>query len=179
MTLLAMDAMLATAGPRTRTLYELVFDNDRTELSPWAAQLFLPAFLYVGIVSTVPPPGPMRVVFGLTAFTTLWWYSITHWVADPTFLVGPIMAIPITLRWAFMVVWGTPEEDYFHLQDRATSPHHLGPLRKLKWSADLWVQWRGVGWNWKVDNVPEISSGSPSRTWVAPPSLAQDTRFLD
>ncbi|KAH7048229.1 membrane bound O-acyl transferase family-domain-containing protein [Macrophomina phaseolina] len=160
MTVLVTDAILATAGPRTRTLYELILDNDRTEIAPWVAQLFLPAFLCVGIVSIVPPPGPMRVMLGLAAFTTLWWYSVTHWFADQTFLVGPIVAVPITLRWAFMVMWGTPEEDYFHLDNRTTSPHHLGPLRKLKWSADLWVQWRGVGWNWKVDNVPESSPSS-------------------
>ncbi|KAF4310816.1 hypothetical protein GTA08_BOTSDO13750 [Botryosphaeria dothidea] len=105
-------------------------------------------------------------MIGLTAFSTMWWYAASRWAGDGSFMMGPMFAFPITLRWAFMVLRGTPELDCVQLQTTQAgkkTPVQLGLLQKLKWSMDLWCSWRGIGWNWEIQNIRKPANSSPSR----------------
>ncbi|KAH7042820.1 membrane bound O-acyl transferase family-domain-containing protein [Macrophomina phaseolina] len=144
-----MDAYTTQALERLRDLHA-----QRAPMPPLVAKLATPAVLILGIVSTLPPPGPTRVMFGLTAFTMLWGYALTHWEAGAYFFLDAILIISITFRWALMVLFGTPEEDYRQIHDTATKITGSGPLHKrifhkLKWSVELWACWRGIGWNFE------------------------------
>ncbi|GME23005.1 uncharacterized protein IFM58399_06537 [Neofusicoccum parvum] len=144
---------------------------QRTPMPPLAAKLATPAFLTVGILSTLPPPGPTRVIIGLTAFTTLWGYALTHWTAGAYFFLDAILIISITFRWALMVFAGTPEKDYRQVRETATVLTGSGPLhkrfaKKLKWTVELWVCWRGIGWNFEDKNQKKGPEQTQTRTRV-------------
>lgn len=162
----------ASATHDRHSVLELLLHKEMSDVPSWVVQLFLPAFLCVGILSLLPRPGPTRVMIGLTAFSTMWWYAASRWAGDGSFMMGPMFAFPITLRWAFMVLRGTPELDCVQLQTTQAgkkTPVQLGLLQKLKWSMDLWCSWRGIGWNWEIQNIRKPANSSPSRLWVFPP----------
>jgi hypothetical protein len=47
-------------------------------------------------------------------------------------------------------------KDTVTLPDEPTGPSANGSLlERLQWSVSLWCSTRGIGWNWKVSNVPE------------------------
>lgn len=72
--------------------------------------------------------------------------------------LNPINATLLLLHWFDFFVFHS-QDDWKRIEDR-------GVLRKnwkqrLGWSWDLSISQRGVGWNWKVKNVPE---GAPVGT---------------
>ncbi|UKZ74607.1 hypothetical protein TrVFT333_002277 [Trichoderma virens FT-333] len=136
---------------------------------PLLVELFwIPAFLAIAVFLQIPQPGPARVALGLGVFTTIWSYALTHWVAQPSFLFSPMFGFAVTVRWVYMVVLDTAEISFFLRTDDKESPLKFGLWKKLKWSADLWFSWRGVGWNWEVSNIPRPASQIASRgRWLA------------
>ncbi|KAF4259294.1 hypothetical protein CNMCM8812_002137 [Aspergillus fumigatus] len=94
--------------------------TSREEVPFWATKLLTPAFMAVAILTTIPPPGPTRVIVGMTAFTSLWLYVLTHWMAGPAFFMDAIFMISITVRWMLMCLTGAPEIDYYQNSKTAT-----------------------------------------------------------
>jgi hypothetical protein len=56
----------------------------------------------------------------MTAFTTLWLYMLTQWVAGLSSFMDAIFMISITVRWMLMFLPGTPEFDYYQTSKTAT-----------------------------------------------------------
>ncbi|KAH2125344.1 hypothetical protein KXW75_004482 [Aspergillus fumigatus] len=94
--------------------------TSREEVPFWATKLLTPTFMAVAILTTIPPPGPTRVIVGMTAFTSLWLYVLTHWMAGPAFFMDAIFMISITVRWMLMCLTGAPEIDYYQNSKTAT-----------------------------------------------------------
>ncbi|KAI9367729.1 membrane bound O-acyl transferase family-domain-containing protein [Aspergillus egyptiacus] len=141
----------------------------REAMPIWATKLLTPSFMAVAILTTLPPPGPTRVVVGLTAFTSLWLYVLTHWVAGPAFFMDSIFMISITVRWLLLFVAGTPEEDLHQTSEKGTRLTSKDAKRgtpfftKLKWSVELWSCWRGQGWNFVDQHLPKGAEQTQSR----------------
>lgn len=133
-------------------------DRDRVQIPPLAEALFVPAFFAVAVISLVPSPGPIRVVGGLNTLISMWMYAYAHWVGGVSFVIGPMLGFAIGLRWVTLVAFGSPERDFRLVSTPGNneSPVELGVWRKLKWSAELWCAWRGVGWNFADPNVPRV-----------------------
>ncbi|KAL6820003.1 membrane bound O-acyl transferase family domain-containing protein [Trichoderma camerunense] len=144
--------------------------TSKTPIPLLVELLWIPGFLAIAIFLQMPQPGPARVALGLGIFTTVWSYALTHWVAQPSFLFSPMFGFAVTVRWVYMVVLDTAEVGFFRgtSYDKEESPLKLGLWKKLKWSADLWFSWRGVGWNWEVSNIPRPVGQIASRgRWLA------------
>ncbi|PKX97313.1 putative toxin biosynthesis protein (GliH) [Aspergillus novofumigatus IBT 16806] len=147
--------------------------SSREEMPFSATKLLTPTSMAVAIVTTIPPPGPTRVVVGMTAFTTLWLYVLTHWVAGPSFFMDAIFMISITVRWMLMFLTGTPEIDYSQTSKTATKLgsasadggiiRNLTLLDKVKWSVELWSCWRGQGWNYADPHLKRGAEQTQSR----------------
>ncbi|KAF7181914.1 hypothetical protein CNMCM7691_001302 [Aspergillus felis] len=145
----------------------------REEMPFWATKLLTPTFMAVAILTTIPSPGPVRVIVGMTAFTTLWLYVLTHWVAGPSFFMDTIFMISITARWMLMFLTGTPEIDYYQTGKTATKldsasadggiPGGSILLNKVKWSVELWSCWRGQGWNFADQHLQRGAEQTQSR----------------
>lgn len=161
-----------------RGLGSIVLDfrnaNSPPEPIPsWAANLIVPTFAAVAVLTMLPPPGPTRVIVGLTAFTSLWFYVLTHWVASPAFFMNAIFMISITARWMLLVLCGTPEIDYYQTSQTGTKLQDSGPWHqqlpnKVRWSVELWSCWRGQGWNYVDEHLPKGAEQNQSRLYVFP-----------
>ncbi|BDD59928.1 hypothetical protein MPDQ_000743 [Monascus purpureus] len=147
--------------------------SSREEMPFWATKLLTPTFMAVAILTTIPSPGPMRVTVGMTAFTSLWLYVLTHWVSGPAFFMDAIFMISITVRWMLMFLTGTPEIDYYQNSKTATklgstsadggTLHGSAFLNKVKWSVELWSCWRGQGWNFADQHLRRGAEQTQSR----------------
>lgn len=141
--------------------------TSKTHIPLLVELCWIPAFLTIAIFLQIPYPGPARVALGLGVFTTIWSYALTHWVAQPSFLFSPMFGFAVTVRWVYMVVFDTAEVSFMRVteqgQGKEESPLEFGLWKKLKWSADLWFSWRGVGWNWEVSNLPRPATQIASR----------------
>jgi hypothetical protein len=155
--------------------------SAREEMPVWATKLLTPTFMAVAVLTTLPPPGPLRVIVGLTAFTSLWLHVLTHWVSGPAFFMDAIFMISITVRWLLMFVAGTPEIDYHQTTQSGTTITYTGTknssalrqlLTKVRWSVELWSCWRGQGWNFVDQHLPRGAERTQSRWYelLIPPS---------
>ncbi|QYS92759.1 MBOAT_2 domain-containing protein [Trichoderma simmonsii] len=154
--------------------------TSRTPIPLLVELLWIPGFLAIAIFLQIPQPGPARVALGLGIFTTVWSYALTHWVAQPSFLFSPMFGFAVTVRWVYMVVLDTAEVGFFRgpSSDKEESPLKFGLWKKLKWSADLWFSWRGVGWDWEVSNIPRPVGQIASRgRWLATQTGAAIANF--
>ncbi|KAL4914819.1 membrane bound O-acyl transferase family-domain-containing protein [Aspergillus aurantiobrunneus] len=146
--------------------------GPREEMPIWATKLLTPAFMAVAILTTLLPPGPIRVVVGITAFTSLWLHVLTHWVAGPAFFMDAIFMISITVRWLLLFVAGMPEIDCHQTSKSGTRliPNDTKNAtffdrfyNKAKWSVELWSCWRGQGWNFVDQHLPRGVEHTQSR----------------
>ncbi|KAG2418667.1 hypothetical protein HFD88_001768 [Aspergillus terreus] len=147
--------------------------SSREQMPFWATKLLTPIFMAVAILTTIPSPGPMRVVVGMSALTSLWLYVLTHWVSGPAFFMDAIFMISITVRWVLMFLTGTPEIDYYQNGKTATklgstsadgeTLHGSAFLNKAKWSVELWSCWRGQGWNFADQHLRRGAEQTQSR----------------
>ncbi|KAL2802347.1 membrane bound O-acyl transferase family-domain-containing protein [Aspergillus granulosus] len=146
--------------------------SAREEMPAWATKLLTPTFMAVAVLTTLPPAGPVRVIVGLTAFTSLWLHVLTHWVSGPAFFMDAIFMISITVRWLLMFLAATPEIDYHQTTRSGTTLTYMGTkdsnvfrrvLTKMRWSVELWSCWRGQGWNFVDQHLPRGAEQKQSR----------------
>lgn len=64
----------------------------------------------------------------------------------------PIQGTLVLVCWLDFFVLHSPN-DFYRLKDKEKPPQTA--LGRLGWHADLCTAMRGIGWNWKVKNVPE------------------------
>jgi hypothetical protein len=123
-------------------------------------------FTLACIISLLLPPGMVRHTLG--AFVLL--YVQKEYPKSATGHAGRdyLIAINITLT-AFKFVdfvYLRTAEDAAHRVNESGEPIEDGNslrnasyLERLKWSANLFSTFRGVGWNWRVKNIQEVPSG--------------------
>ncbi|KAJ2905398.1 hypothetical protein MKZ38_005496 [Zalerion maritima] len=143
-------------------------------IPPLLEQSFLPLFFTLPILfTTLLRPGPFRTISSICLLAALWYHFLTRgWTAGPDFLFSPLFASAITIRWLVIISTGKPEEMFRRVQAGTSSSSRDGSrkqdavqegkcdgrgkdvtdrsarfLEKLKWSAELWSNWRGIGWN--------------------------------
>lgn len=79
----------------------------------------------------------------------------------------------ILVRWVDYMILNVPEQAFRRIptvEEDSTkekgvdsgAPEEM-TLAKLKWSVALWTTFRGVGWNWKVRNIPAAAPIGTSR----------------
>lgn len=66
------------------------------------------------------------------------------------------------LHWLDIFVWSSPSE-FWRIKDKVKEDDKQTAWRRLGWHADLCTAMRGVGWNWKVKNVPNAADRSTSK----------------
>ena len=74
----------------------------------------------------------------------------------------PIQALIIISQWVdFCVIHSPAEASRDKDKDKDKDPKTW--LEKLSWSWGLNTTYRGIGWNWKVKNVPEAAPLSTTK----------------
>ncbi|BCS27914.1 putative toxin biosynthesis protein (GliH) [Aspergillus puulaauensis] len=146
--------------------------SEREQMPLWATKLLTPTFMAVAILATLLPPGPTRVTLASTAFTGLWLHVLTHWVTGPAFFMDTIFMISITVRWLLLSLAGTPEVDCHQTSNSGTilvknNRKDVTALdrfyNKAKWTVELWSCWRGQGWNFVDQHLPQGAEQTQSR----------------
>lgn len=149
--------------------------SEREQMPLWATKLLTPTFMAVAILTTLLPPGPTRVTLASTAFTGLWLHVLTHWVTGPAFFMDAIFMISITVRWLLQSLAGTPEVDCHQTSKSGTilvknNRKDVTVLdrfyNKVKWTVELWSCWRGQGWNFVDQHLPQGAEQTQSRWYL-------------
>lgn len=149
--------------------------SEREQMPLWATKLLTPTFMAVAILTTLLPPGPTRVTLASTAFTGLWLHVLTHWVTGPAFFMDAIFMISITVRWLLLSLAGTPEVDCHQTSKSGTilvknNRKDVTVLdrfyNKVKWTVELWSCWRGQGWNFVDQHLPQGAEQTQSRWYL-------------
>lgn len=145
--------------------------DERTPLPVW----LLPAYAGVFTGSLLLPTKFLRVAIGGPIALILLNKVSQHSING--FLFEYLLMIPLTgLLWQWMdfVIVNDPEEAFYktdasQTQDEAkrTGSMPKDAVGKLMWGTALFTTVRGIGWNWKVKNVPAGIEGQ-SRGSVFP-----------
>jgi len=128
---------------------------------PKLAPLLVPVMLLTSIGGGLLPRCGFRtlsVTGALFYFTARVFKYPTGEKAQDYFL--PIQAAIILTRWVDFYVLHNPEKEFSRLKDHSVRPTTWWV--KLGWVWDLNTTFRGIGWNWKVKNVPvEMPHSNP------------------
>jgi hypothetical protein len=68
----------------------------------------------------------------------------------------PVQAVLAVIHWIDFFVIHSPG-GYSRAKDKGAVPTSL--WEKLRWNWDLMISMRGIGWDWKVKNVPKGDVG--------------------
>ena len=131
----------------------MLFSLTQEKVMPKFTPLLVPAMLLTSIGGGLLPRKRFRtlsITGALLCFTTLVFKYPTGEKAQDYFL--PIQATVILTRWVDFYVLHNPEKKISRLRDRGVRPTTW--RGKLGWVWDLNTTFRGLGWNWKVKNVP-------------------------
>ena len=131
--------------------------------------LLVPTILATSILGGLLPPSKTRTISITTALAYLVSQVLSRRTGDKTqdgFL--PIQALVLFGQWVSFFVLHVPENEYWRVREKQKKEkqgveHDKGWWEKLKWTTSLKMTLRGVGWNWKVKNVPSQSPTSRSR----------------
>ncbi|KAJ9494805.1 hypothetical protein H2202_009706 [Exophiala xenobiotica] len=116
----------------------------------------------IGIVTLLLPPGPFRSVIGIPPI--LWIaYNLRQYSCGKSeidYLDAANVFIGV-MRYLDFCVLHVPERVFCRVgaENRVEAEKDVQNMtlwRKLHWNFDLFMTWRGVGWNWKVKNVDEV-----------------------
>lgn len=120
----------------------------------------IPSIYLTCIAASTLPPGKIRGLLGAGALA-FWLIQIPKYtqgsIAEDNLL--PIQAGLLLLHWMDFFVLHSPNE-FFRLRDPQQGLHQTF-WEKLSWNFDLCTSMRGVGWNWKVKNVPAVENQTP------------------
>jgi hypothetical protein len=154
---------------------------------PPPGPFLVPTIILTSFCGSLLPPSKFR---GSSIAATIS-YLLVLIIRNPTgnkindmFL--PIQGLVLLAQWVDLYVLHTPEREFWRLKDgenekarkggkakddsvrgneRMKEIGRMGWKEKLKWVSDLKFTLRGVGWNWKVKNVPDETSKSK---WFCP-----------
>jgi len=131
----------------------------------------VPLVLISCVASMLLPPGPVRrwialpVIVGAMAVLPI--YSMGMIVSDYECMILVWMAF---FRYMELAVLSTPETDFRKLKKKWKDDNEVNEWAKpddlwgkLKWSAGLYLNFRGVGWSWSVRNIPDNELAGTSR----------------
>lgn len=125
----------------------------------------IPSIYLTCIAASTLPPGKIRGLLGAGALA-FWLIQIPKYtqgsIAEDNLL--PIQAGLLLLHWMDFFVLHSPNE-FFRLRDPQQGLHQTF-WEKLSWNFDLCTSMRGVGWNWKVKNVPAVENQTPRWSFV-------------
>ena len=124
-------------------------------------------FTLACIMSLLLPPGMVRHTLG--AFVLL--YVQKEYPKSATGHAGRdyLIAINVTLiafKFADFVYLRTPENAAHRVNESGKPIEDGNSLRnasypeRLKWAANLFSTFRGVGWNWRVKNIQDVPPGT-------------------
>ncbi|PMD36334.1 hypothetical protein L207DRAFT_516028 [Hyaloscypha variabilis F] len=121
----------------------------------------IPSIFAVCLAGTVLPPNLFNI---LSVTTSALYLSVQIPAATsgtiPEDYMLPIQALLFITQWVDFCVVHSPAE-FSRDKDKEKVPKTW--LEKLRWSWSLNTTFRGIGWNWKVKNVPEAAPLSTTR----------------
>lgn len=141
---------------------------------PPPGPFLVPSILLTSLCGSLLPPGKLRslsVTATLAYLVTLVVRNPTGDVVNDTLL--PIQALILLVQWVDLYVLHAPEKEFWKVGDEKVGNGGLekgvpsGWREKLGWVWGLKFTLRGVGWNWRVKNIP---TESPKTKWLAPTS---------
>jgi len=121
----------------------------------------IPSIFAVCLAGTVLPPN----LFNILSVTTSALYLSAQIPAAtsgtiPQDYMLPIQALVFITQWADFCVIHSPDE-FSRDKDKEKVPKTW--LEKLRWSWSLNTTLRGIGWNWRVKNIPEAAPLSTTK----------------
>ena len=129
---------------------------------PLASRPYLiPSIYLTCVVGSLLPQGKLRALSVKSALI----YLIAQIPKCTTGVLaqdslGPIQATLVLLHWLDFFVCHS-QDDWTRQRDGGGD--HKGLRRRLVWSWDLNIAMRGIGWNWKVNNVPKGAKADTQR----------------
>lgn len=135
--------------------------RDKVQLPP-AGPFLVPAILIASICGSLLQKGNVRSI-GVTSILFYLLRQISRHRTGDLIQDGllPIQGLILFLHWFDFFVLHTPEREYFRLKDKVDETKTR--WGNLGWHFDLNTSLRGIGWNWKVKNIPAADAGS--RKW--------------
>lgn len=137
-----------------------IADPDRP-LSPYHLSI-LPIICLTCVTGSLLPPGILRGVGTPTVLLYLFYQipKATCGLVLQDYLL-PTQAGFILIQWADFFTFRDPRHPPLRIKDHGTVPDTF--WKKLSWSTDLFLNQRGLGWNWQVSNVPKGVPAGTSR----------------
>ncbi len=121
----------------------------------------IPSIFIVCLAGTVLPPGLLNT---LSISTSALYLSAQIPKATsgkvPQDYMLPIQALLLITQWLDFCVLHSPDE-FSRDKDKEKVPKTW--REKLSWAWGLNTTYRGIGWNWKVKNVPEAAPHSTTK----------------
>lgn len=135
--------------------------DERVPMPLW----IMPAYATL-LSSSLLLPKTIRIAFVLPL--AVWLLSQFPRYTFISFGVTYLVAIPLVgllWQWVDMAILNEPSEAFFQVSEDPAAPKDLAKSKaegfmpdsivgKLIWSNQLLTTNRGIGWNWKVKNVP-------------------------
>ncbi|KAE9371052.1 hypothetical protein N431DRAFT_425742 [Stipitochalara longipes BDJ] len=121
----------------------------------------IPSIYAVCLAGTALPPSFVNIVFVTTAalYLSAQIPAATSGKVPSDYML-PIQALISISQWVDFCVIHSPDE-FYRVKDKEKVPQTWS--EKLSWSWGLNTTYRGIGWNWKVKNVPEATPLSTSK----------------
>jgi len=121
----------------------------------------IPSIFLVCLVGTVLPPSLVNTlsVSAITLYLSAQIPKATSGKFAQDYML-PIQALLLITQWVDFCVLHLPDE-FSRDEDKERIPKTW--WEKLSWSWSLNTTYRGIGWNWKVKNVPEAALPSTKK----------------
>lgn len=122
---------------------------------PCSRPYLIPLIYLTSMAASLLPAGKIRAISGTAGLLFLCAQvpkCTTGNVAMDNLL--PIQAVLVLLHWIDFFVLNSPSE-FVRTKDRERVAQEAF-WGRLRWTFDLHATMRGIGWNWKVKNIPDI-----------------------
>jgi hypothetical protein len=148
-------------------LHTLSLLREKLQLLP-VGPFLVPAIFLVSLGGSLLPPGKTRSlpITAVLAYLLAQFRHPTGDVIQDGLL--PIQGLILFAHWVDFYVLHDTEREYFRVKEGAAEKgqgndwEKTGTRRSLGWHFDLATSMRGVGWNWRVKNLPQMT---PKTKW--------------
>jgi hypothetical protein len=147
-------------GPKATFMMFPSFVPDKAR--PLAARHYLiPSIYAVCLAGTILPPSLLNTlsVSSITLYLSAQIPKATSGRVAHDYML-PIQALIFVTHWVDFCVIHSPNE-FSRDKDKDKVPKTW--WEKLSWALGLTTTYRGIGWNWKVKNVPEAAPASVTK----------------